>query len=152
MSVYFITCRTVNMVKIGYAEGPHHVRQRLIGMRVGCPLDIALEMYLPGTEQDEKAMHELLKAHRVRGEWFWITQEIENLIQNPPEPPSDISILERPFDELDQHERLERIETEKWITRPGAERMLALSRQRRRERLLRELAELDAADGVEMVA
>jgi hypothetical protein len=146
MSVYFITCRAVNMVKIGYALAPHNVRQRLIGIRVCCPLDVALEMYLPGDEAAEKALHAQLKAHRVRGEWFWITEEIENLIQNPPTPPSDIAILERPFGDLDQHERLERIEAEKWLTREGSQRLFERSKNEKRKRLLRELAALDEVE------
>jgi hypothetical protein len=146
MSVYFITCRAVNMVKIGYAESPFKVKQRLTGIRVCCPLDVALEMHLPGGRAEEAAMHEQLRAHRVRGEWFWITEEIENLIQNPPTPPSDVAILERPFSELDQHERLERIEVEKWLTREGSQQIFERAKQERRKRLLRELAALDEVE------
>lgn len=139
MSVYFITCRAVNMVKIGYAENASHVKARLIGLRTGCPLDLALEMVVPGGMAEEKALHELLKADRVRGEWFTITDTIERLITCPPIP-DDYPDLERPYNEFDPHERLERIEAEKLRTQRSAAEVVQRSKEERIKRLTRELA------------
>jgi hypothetical protein len=145
MSVYFITCRTLNMVKIGYVDGDSRsVQTRLISLRVACPLDIALEMILPGGWEEEQSLHRHFRKDRVRGEWFWITEAIERLISDPPTPPAADELLERPFSELDQHERLERIQLERWLTRAGSETLRRRSNEQKRKRLLRELAELEA--------
>lgn len=103
MSVYFITCRDVNMVKIGYSD---RVRSRIYGIQVCCPLDVKLELMLPGGKDEEKAIHKLLKKDNVRGEWFWITNTVERFIANPPPPPREYADLTAPYTDLKQHELL----------------------------------------------
>lgn len=137
MSVYFITCRALNVVKIGYSENERHVRARLGGIRTCCPFDVALELIVEGGRRHEKALHRQLKAHHVRGEWFRITEEIERLIVHPP------LTVERRFDEADPHARLEFIEAERWKVVRRADRMFRRSMEEKRKRLLRELAEVD---------
>lgn len=102
MSVYFITCRDVNMVKIGYS---HRVRGRFYGVRVCCPLEVTLELMLPGGIEEERAIHTALKDSRARGEWFWITDAVERFIKNPPPVPKEHSDLEGAYTDLAQHER-----------------------------------------------
>jgi hypothetical protein len=103
MSVYFMTCRDVNMVKIGYSD---RVRARFAGVRVCCPLDVSLELMLPGGKDEEKKIHALLNRDRVRGEWFWITETVERFIANPPPPPKEYPDLTAPYTDLAQHELL----------------------------------------------
>lgn len=77
MSVYFITCREVDLVKIGCAINPvsrfHH-------LLTSCPLELALEGAIPGGFEKERELHELYAKWRVRGEWFTITPSIEDAI------------------------------------------------------------------------
>lgn len=133
MSVYFITCRDLGVVKIGYAENPY---SRLNNIRVACPVEVELELILEGSFAEEKALHRLLKEYRVRGEWFLITPAIESLIANPPSlcVPSSL-------DTVDPHERLERIETEDWISgRRMVERVGNWQRMTRERIMARKLA------------
>jgi hypothetical protein len=86
MSVYFVTCRKANAVKIGCSVDPHG---RLPEIQSGCPIPLKLEATLPGLHAEEKAMHWRFSEHRIHGEWFTLAPEIELVIAaNPaPDPP-----------------------------------------------------------------
>lgn len=85
MSVYFITCREANAVKIGSSLEPHG---RLPEIQHSCPLPLTLEAVLPGGREEELAFHRRFEDDRIRGEWFTITAIIETIIAaNPPPPP-----------------------------------------------------------------
>lgn len=90
MSVYFITAREVGMVKIGCAYDPH---RRLSYMQTACPVELTLEALIPGAYREERQYHAQFAPHRVRGEWFKITPEIEALIATfkAPEKPRSIA-------------------------------------------------------------
>jgi hypothetical protein len=103
VSVYFITCRDVNMVKIGYSD---RVRSRFASVKVCCPIEAKLELMLPGGKDEERAIHALLKKDRVRGEWFWITETVQRFINNPPPPPREYPDLKEPYTNLSEHELL----------------------------------------------
>jgi hypothetical protein len=92
VSVYFITAREVGMVKIGCAYEPH---RRMTFMQTACPVGLALEAILPGAYAEEKRHHEMFAEHRVRGEWFKITPEIEALIAANQAPDKPRSIAQR---------------------------------------------------------
>lgn len=82
MSVYFVTCRAANAVKIGHSVDPH---ARLPEIQLGCPLPLTLEAMLPGARDEEVAMHWRFSEHRLHGEWFEITDTMEAIIAaNPP--------------------------------------------------------------------
>lgn len=84
MSVYFVTCREANAVKIGSSLEP---RARLSEIQWGCPLELRLEAVLPGGCEQEFAFHERFSEVRLRGEWFSINEMIEAIIAaNPPAP------------------------------------------------------------------
>lgn len=80
MSVYFITCRQANAVKIGHSIDPH---ARMQEIQVGCPLPVRLEAEIPGGPCEERALHQRLDGLRLRGEWFQINPLVEALIANP---------------------------------------------------------------------
>lgn len=92
MSVYFITAREVGMVKIGCAYDPH---RRLAYLQTCSPVELALEALLPGAYPEEHEYHARFAAGRVRGEWFTITPEIEDLIASHSAPPKPRSIAQR---------------------------------------------------------
>ena len=85
MSVYFVTCREANAVKIGSSLEPH---ARLSEIQWGCPLALKLEAVLPGGVEQEFAFHARFSDIRIRGEWFTINEMIEAIIAaNPPRAP-----------------------------------------------------------------
>lgn len=82
MSVYFITARSLNRVKIGHTNGS--LRQRLSHINLTSPVEIQLEAAMEGGKDIEAALHVRFSAHRKKGEWFEITPEIERLIASNP--------------------------------------------------------------------
>lgn len=74
MSVYFATIREQNVVKIGCSFEPE---SRLKEIQVGCPYPVRIEATLPGSHEEEKALHRRFADDRLRGEWFTITPMID---------------------------------------------------------------------------
>jgi hypothetical protein len=97
VSVYFITAREVGMVKIGCAYDPF---DRLKGLQCGCPNKLTLEAFVKGSHKREREIHQLLKKHRVRGEWFTLSPEIEAIIKEAALP-SRLKSLASRRDKLD---------------------------------------------------
>ncbi len=77
MSVYFITARDLNMVKIGHGADPHRRRHSL---QIGCPSKLRVEALVAGGVEAERVFHRRFSMHRVRGEWFSLSPEIETVI------------------------------------------------------------------------
>jgi hypothetical protein len=93
MSVYFVTCREANAVKIGLSLEPH---ARLSEIQWGCPLELKLEAVLPGVREDERNFHARFEHLHIRGEWFAIDEMIEAIIAaNPPGPRPADAVRER---------------------------------------------------------
>lgn len=84
MSVYFVTCRFANAVKIGFSVEP---RKRVREIQWGCPMPVTLEAVIPGTMEDERAFHGRFADDNLTGEWFTITPIIEAIIAANPAPP-----------------------------------------------------------------
>lgn len=75
--LYFAT--TGNYVKIGQSDNPTaRVRQ----IQIHCPEPVKLAGTMPGTQEDERAVHRLFHEHRVRGEWFRLEQPILDYIKD----------------------------------------------------------------------
>jgi hypothetical protein len=79
VSVYFVTCREANAVKIGFSVEP---RARLPEIQWGCPLPLTLEAVMPGDHQEEARLHRWFDDERITGEWFRLTDMIELIIKN----------------------------------------------------------------------
>lgn len=79
MSVYFVTCREANAVKIGFSVEP---RARLPEIQWGCPLPLTLEAVMPGDHQEERRLHRWFAEERITGEWFQLSEIIELVIKN----------------------------------------------------------------------
>jgi hypothetical protein len=73
--IYFI--ETQGMVKIGYSNDP---RRRFHNLSIGCPTKCSLVAVIEGSMSEEKDIHEMFKANRIRGEWFEFTPEINTFI------------------------------------------------------------------------
>jgi DNA-binding transcriptional regulator YiaG len=84
VSVYFVTCREANAVKIGSSFDPH---RRVVEIQWGCPLELVLEAVLPGGAEEEFTFHRRFEDDNLRGEWFSINPMIEAIIAANPAPP-----------------------------------------------------------------
>lgn len=74
MSVYFISARELDLVKIGYAFDPVH---RYKHLRIFSPVELTLEGAIPGGRDKERELHRQFALARVRGEWFKLTPGLQ---------------------------------------------------------------------------
>lgn len=68
--IYFIQQGEDGPVKIGYARTRRAVKQRFDSFQIAHAERLELLAVHPGTQDQEKALHAALGAHRIRGEWF----------------------------------------------------------------------------------
>ena len=76
--IYFITdCENI---KIGFTT--LNVEKRLKQLQTGCVKKLFVLGYITGTMADEKKLHDIFGANRLRynGEWFKPTQELLDYI------------------------------------------------------------------------
>jgi hypothetical protein len=67
-------------VKIGFSKGDPRLRVK--SLQTGCPLPIRLLGFVIGTLSQEAELHDVLKDHRVQGEWFEYVGYVERVICN----------------------------------------------------------------------
>lgn len=77
--IYVIRCE--GFVKIGIAGDP---QARLRDMQVGNPFPLILvaKFWTDNARRDERALHWALRPHRQRGEWFKVTDALEQLLKS----------------------------------------------------------------------
>lgn len=81
--IYFIACPAAEAVKIGttikrsYLSAEASAFQRLSVMQSGCPLELELLAICEGGAIEELALHVRFAEHRLRGEWFRATPELQ---------------------------------------------------------------------------
>lgn len=78
--VYFI--RAGKAVKIGFSGWPH---SRMTDIQHTNPEKLELLGFIPGGLETERALHEEFAKHRLRGEWFRFTEEIQKFIREQTE-------------------------------------------------------------------
>jgi hypothetical protein len=76
--IYFIADRAKGEVKIGISKTPD---KRLAGLQVGNGNDLEILVTVEGDESDEAYMHNRLQKYHKRGEWFYLSPEIESIIE-----------------------------------------------------------------------
>jgi hypothetical protein len=78
--IYFIQSKSDGRIKIGSSANPD---ARLKQLQTGSSDELILLGTLPGSENEEKALHEIFVQHRTNGEWFFPAKEIFDFINNP---------------------------------------------------------------------
>lgn len=72
--IYVITCDETKSCKIGYSKNPE---KRLKHLQTGNPSKLHLTKVIPGEFEDEKQLHSKFKHLSKKGEWFELSNEIE---------------------------------------------------------------------------
>jgi hypothetical protein len=70
--IYAIRAVGTEFIKFGYTKDKSP-KQRVASLQVGCPFRLEVEAFMPGSEQEERAIHGFLSDASVRGEWFRTT-------------------------------------------------------------------------------
>jgi hypothetical protein len=78
--IYFIQSKSDGRIKIGSSSNPD---ARLKQLQTGSSNELILLCTLPGSENEEKALHEMFGQYRTSGEWFFPAKEIFDFINNP---------------------------------------------------------------------
>ena len=73
--IYFI--EQEGIVKIGYSTNPN---KRLSSLKLSNPNELVVRLIIEGTIEDEKKYHEMFKEYRHRGEWYLLSDEIQQFI------------------------------------------------------------------------
>lgn len=80
--VYFVQGECGGSIKIGHSQNP---KDRLKGLQTGYPDTLIILFMMPGSEQEEFALHEKFRHIKLNGEWFKpekeLIDEIERLKQ-----------------------------------------------------------------------
>jgi hypothetical protein len=76
-AIYFVQSEHGGEIKIGRADD---VAKRLVGLGTGRPDKLVLLAAAPGTLAQERQLHELFAAARVKGEWFMPTADLMALV------------------------------------------------------------------------
>lgn len=76
--VYFIRAAQSDLVKIGFSIDPI---SRIAALAVASPLRLDLIAYSPGTQDDERFLHDRFKTDWSHGEWFRASDSILSLAE-----------------------------------------------------------------------
>ena len=57
-----------------------NIARRVQELQVGCPIEFEILLCVPGGEEEEKWTLDRFRHLRVRGEWFWLSEELQDWI------------------------------------------------------------------------
>lgn len=77
--VYFLQGTTTHRIKIWFTRSD--VFKRMDSIAVSCPENLRLIGVSQGSLFHEKALHGLLREHRIKGEWFDNSDEVVSTIK-----------------------------------------------------------------------
>lgn len=78
-NVYFIICSITGLVKIGRAD---NVGQRLSTLQISSPGALSILGFFRAPSSFENFLHCLFSRNHVRGEWFKLSDELLDLIED----------------------------------------------------------------------
>ena len=76
--IYFIT-QSNRYIKIGHVKGSPHTR--LYSLQSGNPYTLKIALVIEGTKSDEGFVQRRFSRYHVRGEWFFLSSEIEDYLE-----------------------------------------------------------------------
>lgn len=76
--VYFIFFEELRVVKIGYTN---NIQNRFKNLRVAIPGNLEILGVISGDTVLEKKLHRAFRKYKMRGEWFFYSQELKNYIE-----------------------------------------------------------------------
>ena len=82
--IYFIGCARARAVKIGFTQSDPE--RRVKALQTGCPAELELLAYTPGTIDEEQRLHAAFTPLAMRGEWFYSDAKLPDLIRYISEP------------------------------------------------------------------
>ena len=77
--IYFIEQEGQNLIKIGVAKD---IKKRFDTLQTGSPQKLILRGYIEGGYDKEKELHDYFFKFNFGGEWFNLSKEINNYIEN----------------------------------------------------------------------
>jgi hypothetical protein len=76
--IYFIQSGSKRgAVKIGYVREEHDCHRRMATLQIGNPEKLRLLALVPGTREQEAALHARLRGHHIRRDSPWLDDLIE---------------------------------------------------------------------------
>lgn len=72
--VYFAWAMGTRYLKVGFTRSRPEIR--VMELQTGCPHELILVAAIPGTRDDEKAVHQRFETQRTIGEWFYVSDEM----------------------------------------------------------------------------
>jgi hypothetical protein len=78
--VYFVVAREQGMVKIGYSKDAPDARLGML--RIGSPVPLERMAYIRDGQDLERRLHVQFRAVRSHGEWFHLTDELIEYIED----------------------------------------------------------------------
>lgn len=66
--IYLLQVAALPYFKIGFSDSP--VELRCKQLQIGCPLPLRVCATIPGSQKEERALHQEFQEHRTCGEWF----------------------------------------------------------------------------------
>lgn len=73
--IYIIRAKGTGMVKIGFTKKKAGINKRLRSIQTGCPHELKLLGYMPGSKRKERCMHILCRNRKAVGEWFKLSDD-----------------------------------------------------------------------------
>jgi hypothetical protein len=77
--LYFIEAVGLKRVKIGVSKDPE---ERLKQLQTGSPISLSMVAKCPGDVNIERSLHKKLSEYRVDGEWFHLSDKLQNIINS----------------------------------------------------------------------
>lgn len=79
--IYIIKAQETNLVKIGFTKFKD-INKRIDNLSTGCPFIIDILLFIEGTLEDERLLHNRFKHLHYNKEWFKYEDELKNYVEN----------------------------------------------------------------------
>lgn len=76
--VYFLEAIGLGQIRIGFSHEPEKLLSELLS---SSPCELRLIGKIPGDEEEQKEIHSMLDDMRYKGEWFFATNKVRELIR-----------------------------------------------------------------------